>query len=102
MNKMKKFEVYTLDMFPDGDGGWVENERQKIGTIEIQSSEQAFPEAILNALRNLICSDIAGREHHVLNTTDSRSQAMAILQAWDRGIGDVDDVIDAYEAAQAY
>lgn len=22
----KKFEVYTLDMFPDGDGGWVENE----------------------------------------------------------------------------
>lgn len=46
----KKFEVYTLDMFPDGDGGWVENERQKIGTIEIQSSEQAFPEAILNAL----------------------------------------------------
>lgn len=68
----KKFEVYTLDMFPDGDGGWVENERQKIGTIEIQSSEQAFPEAILNALCNLTCSDIAGREHHVLNTTDRR------------------------------
>ena len=69
----KKFEVYTLDTFPDDeDGGWVENERQKIGTIEIQSSEQAFPEAILNALRNLTCSDIAGREHHVLNTTDRR------------------------------
>lgn len=40
MNKMKKFEVYTLDTFPDDeDGGWVENERQKIGTIEIQSGE---------------------------------------------------------------
>lgn len=69
---MKKFEVYTLDMLPDEDGGWVENERQKIDTIEIQSSEQAFPEAILNALRNLTCRDIAGREHHVLTTTDRR------------------------------
>lgn len=41
----------------------------------------------------------AMRRLHLQDTADSRSQAMAILQAWDRGIGDVDDVIDAYEAA---
>lgn len=39
---------------------------------------------------------------HLRDTADCRAQAVAILQAWDRGIGDVDDVIDAYEAAQAY
>ena len=39
----------------------------------------------------------AMRRLHLQDTADSRSQAMAILQAWDRGIGDVDDVIDAYE-----
>lgn len=51
MNKMKKFEVYTLDTFPDDeDGGWVENERQKIGTIEVQSGEQALPVVILDAI----------------------------------------------------
>ena len=73
MNKMKKFEVYTLDTFPDDeDGGWVENERQKIGTIEIQSGEQALPVVILDALRNLTYRDVAGREHHILNTTDRR------------------------------
>ena len=44
----------------------------------------------------------AMRRLHLQDTADSRSHAMAILQAWDRGIGDVDDVIDAYEAAQAY
>ena len=44
----------------------------------------------------------AMRRLHLQDTADSRSQALAILQAWDRGIGDVDDVIDAYEAAQAY
>lgn len=73
MNKMKKFEVYTLDTFPDDeDGGWVETERQKIGTIEIQSGEQALPVVILDALRNLTYRDVAGREHHILNTTDRR------------------------------
>lgn len=44
----------------------------------------------------------AMRRLHLQDTADSRDQAMAILQAWDRGIGDVDDVIDAYEVAQAY
>ena len=44
----------------------------------------------------------AMRRLYLQDTADSQSQAMAILQAWDRGIGDVDDVIDAYEAAQAY
>ncbi len=39
---------------------------------------------------------------HLRDTADCRAKAVAILQAWDRGIGDVDDVIDAYEAAQAY
>ena len=44
----------------------------------------------------------AMRRLHLQDTADSRAQAKAILQAWDRGNGDVDDVIDAYEAAQAY
>lgn len=39
---------------------------------------------------------------HLQDTADCRDQTMAILKAWDRGIGDVDDVIDAYEAAKAY
>lgn len=39
---------------------------------------------------------------HLQDTAECRAQAVSILQAWDRGIGDVDDVIDAYEAAQAY
>lgn len=39
---------------------------------------------------------------HLQDAADGRDQAVAILQAWDRGIGDVDDVIDAYEAAQTY
>lgn len=72
MNRMKKFEVYSLDMLPDENDGWVENERQKIGTIKIQSGEQSLPAAMLAALRNLTCRDIAGREHYILNTTDRR------------------------------
>lgn len=39
---------------------------------------------------------------HLQDSADGRDQAVAILQTWDRGIGDVDDVIDAYEAAKAY
>lgn len=39
---------------------------------------------------------------HLQGTSDCRNQAMAVLQAWDRGVGDVDDVIDAYESAEAY
>lgn len=39
---------------------------------------------------------------HLQNTADGWNQTMAILKAWDRGVGDVDDVIDAYEVAQAY
>ena len=35
MNKMKKFEVYTLDTFPDEeDLGWDEKEVLKTGAIE--------------------------------------------------------------------
>lgn len=71
MNKFQ-YEVYILDMLPDGDGGWLENERQKIGSIEVDCSEQSLPLAILNALRDFTCSDIAGREHNVLTTTDRR------------------------------
>ena len=44
----------------------------------------------------------AMRRLHLQDTADSRAQAMAILQAWGRGIGGVDDVIVAYEAARAY
>ena len=72
MNKMKKFEVYSLDMLPDENGGWVENERQKIGTLEIRCSEQSIPRCILDGLHNSIVRDIAGREHHILDTTDRR------------------------------
>lgn len=39
---------------------------------------------------------------HLRDTADCRAQAVAILQTWNRGIGDVDDVIDAYEATKAY
>lgn len=40
MNKMKKFEVYSLDMLPDENGGWVENERQKsaLSKSDVESS----------------------------------------------------------------
>lgn len=67
-----QYEVFILDMLPDGDGGWLENERRQIGAIEVECDEQSLPLAILNALRDLTGRDIAGREHHVLTTTDRR------------------------------
>lgn len=67
-----QYEVFFLDMLPDGDGGWLENERRKIGAIEVECSEQSLPLAILNALRDFTCRDIVGRERHVLTTTDRR------------------------------
>lgn len=33
--KMLKFEVYWLDVLPD-EGGWIENERFHLGTLEIE------------------------------------------------------------------
>lgn len=68
----KKFEVYSLDMLPDEDGGWTENERQKIGGIEAKCSEKSLPLSILDALRDVTCRDITGREHPVLLTADRR------------------------------
>lgn len=68
----KKFEVYSLDMLPDVNGRWVENERQKIGGIEVECNEESLPRALLNALRDVTCRDITGREHPVLLTTDRR------------------------------
>ena len=67
-----QYEVYILDMLPDEDGGWLENERRKIGAIEVGCNEQSLSSAILNALRDFTYRDIAGIEHHVLTTTDRR------------------------------
>ncbi len=44
----------------------------------------------------------AMRRLHLQDTVDCQDRVVAILQAWDRGIGDVDDVIDAYESAETY
>lgn len=37
---------------------------------------------------------------HLRDTADCRAKAVAILQAWDRGIGDVDDVISLWTHAR--
>ena len=37
-----------------------------------------------------------------LSGPEGRERAIQILREWDRGIGDVDDVIDEYEDAPAY
>lgn len=37
-----------------------------------------------------------------LTGMEGREKAVRILREWDRGCGDVDDVIDLYEDAPAY
>lgn len=67
-----QYDVFAIDMFPDGVGGWVENERQKIGLLHIECNGDVTPESIIAILRDFTYTDFLGAEHHVLTTTDRR------------------------------
>ncbi len=43
-----KYTVYGLDIWPDGEGGWQENDRFEMGEIDLSESEP--DEAVLDKL----------------------------------------------------
>ena len=68
------FDVYELDMWSDGEGGWQENSRLHIGEIRVplNAGGDVTDKSILKALKELEVYDMIGRSVKCLKTT-SRS-----------------------------
>ena len=67
------FDVYLLDVYLDEDG-WRENERHKLGSVEVDYTIGEAPDGvdILAALKNFSYRDLSGRSIGALVTTDRR------------------------------
>ena len=50
-----KFDVYELDMWADGEGGWTENSRVKVGqvSVSVRDDEEITPKAVLLAMNTV-------------------------------------------------
>lgn len=68
-----RYKIYRLDMYQDGDGAWVENDRLPLGTLDIDGDIESLTDvSILAALARFSFQDCVGRSIHVINTTDRR------------------------------
>lgn len=67
------FDVYLLDVYLDEDG-WQENERHKLGSVEVNCANGEEPDGvdILAALKDFSYRDLCGRSISALVTTDRR------------------------------
>lgn len=68
------FEIYYMDMIPDGDGDWQENERIYLGKVDIlaESIEDIDDKKILKAVHNHWAVEYSGRKVQAFHTTDRR------------------------------
>ena len=68
------FDLYELDMQPDGYGGWEENQRFHIGEVSVQADENGHVEdnAVISKVAATRVRDLVGRVHNCLTTTDRR------------------------------
>ena len=68
------FDLYELDMLPDGYGGWEENQRFLIGEVSVQADENGHVEdkAVISKVAATRVRDLTGRAHNCLTTTDRR------------------------------
>ena len=64
------FDVYELDMWADGEGGWTENNRIKVGQISVpvKTLDDITPKALLLAMKG----ESADNTHPYITTTDQR------------------------------
>ena len=69
-----KFDVYELDMWSDGDGGWTENSRSKIGSLELPVTrvEDVTGLMVLETLVSAEFTGMFGRSYRPLTTKDRR------------------------------
>ena len=69
-----RFDVYALDMWTDGEGGWTENARSRIGSVELPANriEEVTDLMILKALNEVEFADFMGQRYHPLATKDRR------------------------------
>lgn len=67
------FEVFGLDVYED-EGGWVENERHRLGKLEVTSglNQEIDGTDILVAMKRFGYPDLCGRHIQALSTTDRR------------------------------
>lgn len=70
---MFEFDVYHMEMLPDGDD-YVENNRWWIGRIKVDAEtlDDVKPKAIMLALANLRIGALFGQAVFAVNSTDLR------------------------------
>jgi len=72
--KTQTFDVYLLDVYPDENGGWQENDRHFLGKIDVEMVGTEIDDFdILAAMRKFTYSDLSGRKINALMTTDRRT-----------------------------
>ena len=69
-----EFEVFELDMWPDGEGGWEENDRHRLGRIQIDvdSIDKITDVKLIDALYRFKVRGSFGLTSPAINTTDRR------------------------------
>lgn len=71
---MLVFDVFALDMLPDGNGGWEENARYRVGEISVEAEniDAVTDKMLLDALYRLKLRNFAGLSYPAISTTDRR------------------------------
>lgn len=68
-----KYEVYLLSMYKNDEGLWTENDRYRLGDLEVDAPKgEPGPKDIVKALGGFKIRELTGREISVLSTTDMR------------------------------
>jgi len=72
MATKKVFEVFVLDVYQE-DGCWVENERHRLGKLEVTpATGDVDGYDILAAMKQFSYSDLMGHRYQAIQTTDRR------------------------------
>ena len=68
------FDFFELDMLPDGDGGWEENNRHHLGQLKYyaNSVSEIDRKKLLEVVADTNIRDMTGRSYPALRTTDLR------------------------------
>ena len=69
-----RFDVYELDMWSDGDGGWTENARYKIGSIHVPDMDvgDMTEVEILKVMKKAAFRSMTGTSFHPLTTRNRK------------------------------
>ncbi len=72
MADRKTFDVFLMDVYME-DGSWVENERHRLGKLEVTSmAGEVDGDDVLRAMGQFSFPDLMGRQLRALDTTDRR------------------------------